>query len=489
MKQILLYATLILISLTSCQKEKSKIIITGKITGDIPNEILYSIPINGICYDFFSSSTKVDSLGNFEFSVNIETPCFISLYLSGNRGNFIAEPGGKYYLSIESKDFENYINYNCKNKEVQKMYQELASPIHPQFVARDILNSPIHAVNNKIDSMTKIEIDKFDKLLKKRNLSKEMYDLIKLDRALYYGCVQGQIAMLKFFNVARKSPEANTDSINQMWNDATSRIPLNSKNLLKSKWAYYYLENYLMFKEYTAQDFSFETRSKAREDGNIHRLLLDISKNNLDSNILEFYNASYILTKARQHKYEKELIALAEEFKSDFPNSNYTLKIQPQIDKIVEFHRIAEKGFEEGIRFVDNYENINSFDECLKPFKGKKVYVDIWTTSCGPCKKEFEFNAKLKEILKSQNVEMLYISKDRDREDQRWKDMIKYYHLTGNHVRANKEFTDDLRKIMGRFGIPRYLIIDENGKIINDNAKRPSEIKELEKQLLLNNAW
>ena len=50
-------------------------------------------------------------------------------------------------------------------------------------------------------------------------------------------------------------------------------------------------------------------------------------------------------------------------------------------------------------------------------------------------------------------------------------------------MRANKEFKEDLRNILGRFGTPRYLIIDENGNIIEEHAKPPSQIKEFEKQL------
>jgi len=62
--------------------------------------------------------------------------------------------------------------------------------------------------------------------------------------------------------------------------------------------------------------------------------------------------------------------------------------------------------------------------------------------------------------------------------------MIKYYRLTGNHVRANNELKEDLRRILGRYGIPRYIFIDEKGNIVNDDAPRPSDPMELKKLLI-----
>jgi thiol-disulfide isomerase/thioredoxin len=484
MKQLLIYVILILLSFTSCQKQKNEVIVKGKFIGEIPKELIYSVPLNGICYEFFNSSTEVDSLGNFKFHISTETPCFIMLFLKGNRGHLIAEPGESYYITIESNDTENLLNFECKNIKLQEEYQKLDSPWHPQLgIASEIRNSSISDVENRTDSMLNAEMENLENLWKKEALSKELFEIIKLDRTLYYSCVQGQLAMIRFYDVASKNPDAKTDSIKQMWRDATSRVSLNSKDLLKSKWAYYYLQNYLMFKEYTAEYFSFDTRSKARDLGNIHTHLINISNKNLTGSILEFYNSAYILSMTRQEKYEKELITLFEEFKNEFPISNYTKFIEPQIEKVIDFHKNAELEFDNDSKFLDNYQNLKTLEECLKSFKGKKVYIDIWATWCGYCKDEFTFNNKLQNLLNSKNIEILYISTDRDNEDKQWKDMIKYYDLKGFHVRASKELKSNLEVLFGSFGIPRYLLIDEKGKIVSNNAKRPSELKELEKQI------
>lgn len=72
---------LISLGLTSCQSKKNDVTVKGKFIGDIPENVKYSIPINGICYGFFQASERVDSLGNFEFRFNIEKPSFIKICL------------------------------------------------------------------------------------------------------------------------------------------------------------------------------------------------------------------------------------------------------------------------------------------------------------------------------------------------------------------------------------------------------------------------
>ena len=484
MKRLLIYVILILVSFTSCQKQKNEVIVKGKFIGEIPEELIYSIPVNGICYDWFNSTTEIDSTGNFEFKIQTETPCFITLFLTGNRGNLIVLPGESYNVTIKSKEYENQFQFECDNVKLQEEYQKLESPFHPQFgVARELQNNSISEVENRIDSLLNVEIKNFEELSQKNILSNELFELIKIDRTLYYSCVQGQVAMMRYYSVISNNQDTKADSIKQMWKETTLQVDLNTIGLLKSKWAYYYIQNYLLYREYMEDGFNRDARSKARNEEKFHTYIVDIAKKYLTANVLEFYEAAYILSSAKQKKFEKELITLFDEFITDFPKSTYIPFLKPQIEKIIEFQKKAESGFDEEVTFIDNYENINSLEECLKLFKGQRVYVDIWATTCGPCTKEFAFNENLRNLLKSNNIEILYISTDRIEEDKRWKDMIKYYQLQGNHLRANEDFKADLRKLLGRFGIPRYLLINEKGEIINDDAERPSELKALEKQI------
>ena len=135
---------------------------------------------------------------------------------------------------------------------------------------------------------------------------------------------------------------------------------------------------------------------------------------------------------------------------------------------------------EESIVFLDS-NNINTLEDAIKSLLGKKIYLSVWATYCGPCKEEFAHNEALKKILTENGIQQLYISAERDDVNhQQWEDMIKSYNLTGTHIRANAELSKNLgilyALLQDRLALPWYILIDEQGNIIKKHAKRPSRV-------------
>ncbi|MDO5663989.1 MAG: TlpA disulfide reductase family protein [Bacteroidia bacterium] len=114
--------------------------------------------------------------------------------------------------------------------------------------------------------------------------------------------------------------------------------------------------------------------------------------------------------------------------------------------------------------------------------RGKVVYVDVWATWCGNCLAEFPHSVELHQKLDSEKITFAYIAIDSQLDE--WNEVIRKKHLNGQHILLNREQELEFIKIhFGEsHGIPRYLIIDKNGKLINNNAPRPSD-KETEKLL------
>jgi hypothetical protein len=82
-------------------------------------------------------------------------------------------------------------------------------------------------------------------------------------------------------------------------------------------------------------------------------------------------------------------------------------------------------------------------------------------------------------MLDSKNISMLFISIDEDSRKKQWLDMIKYYDLKGFHIMANDELKTNINLVLSRKGVPHYVFINENGKIIQNNAPYPSQTNEL----------
>jgi thiol-disulfide isomerase/thioredoxin len=120
------------------------------------------------------------------------------------------------------------------------------------------------------------------------------------------------------------------------------------------------------------------------------------------------------------------------------------------------------------------YENAKGKIVKLKDFKGKYIYIDVWATWCGPCKMEIPHLQQIEEKLKGKNIAFVSISVDKRKDLEKWKKMVTEKSLGGTQLIADKDWQSDFIKAFGINSIPRFLIISPDGKIIDADAKRPS---------------
>ncbi|WP_051350456.1 TlpA family protein disulfide reductase [Dyadobacter alkalitolerans] len=114
----------------------------------------------------------------------------------------------------------------------------------------------------------------------------------------------------------------------------------------------------------------------------------------------------------------------------------------------------------------------------LSSLKGKVVYVDVWATWCGPCKEEFPHSKKLMKAFKGNDkVAFLFVSTDENVET--WKKMLPDKSVPeGIHInQVQKNQPDDIWENYRIWGIPRYILIDADGKMLQTHAPRPSSGK------------
>ena len=107
------------------------------------------------------------------------------------------------------------------------------------------------------------------------------------------------------------------------------------------------------------------------------------------------------------------------------------------------------------------------------PLKDKLLFVDIWATYCPDCRKELPALEALQQSYKGKPIVFLSISVDRDKEA--WKEMVKNDKLSGIHLYTTPEVKDTYKFLYDLRSIPRYMLIDAQGNIINSNAPMPSD--------------
>ncbi len=123
------------------------------------------------------------------------------------------------------------------------------------------------------------------------------------------------------------------------------------------------------------------------------------------------------------------------------------------------------------------YENFNGGTTSLSDLLGSYVYIDIWATWCAPCKAQIPFLKALEKEFHGKNIEFASISVDKPDVHETWKQMVKDESLSGIQLFADKNFDSEFIKEYGIKAIPRFILLDPNGNIVDADAARPSDPK------------
>ena len=114
--------------------------------------------------------------------------------------------------------------------------------------------------------------------------------------------------------------------------------------------------------------------------------------------------------------------------------------------------------------------DLNGKEYTLADFRGKYVYIDIWATWCGPCRQEIPHLKALEENYRDAQITFLSLSVDNDK--AKWEKMVKEEQLSG--VQLYLGTGSDFQSAYQIDGIPRFILLDKEGKIIDKDMQRPS---------------
>lgn len=148
-------------------------------------------------------------------------------------------------------------------------------------------------------------------------------------------------------------------------------------------------------------------------------------------------------------------------------NGKQKLKeLQPEIEKLLKDNMTGQDAFP--FAFEDETGKIVR----LADFKGKYLLIDVWATWCGPCVMNIPYVMALEEKLKDKNIAFVSVSIDKPENKQKWLDFVREKPSAGIQLIAQNAFNDEMCKYYNIHAIPRFILIDPQGKIVSAHCRQ-----------------
>lgn len=115
--------------------------------------------------------------------------------------------------------------------------------------------------------------------------------------------------------------------------------------------------------------------------------------------------------------------------------------------------------------------NLDSFIRRQK----KLIYLDCWASWCAPCKSEMPFSDKLQQDFKGKDISFVFLSLDSA--PSQWATVMSDYAFmnSDNSFLLTGNFQSAFVKKHRIGSIPRYILMSNEGTIIDDDAPRPGD--------------
>jgi len=449
--------------LVSCSNfQKSKTSDTALISGKILNPTSEKLRIQDDSY-FISTHTidtiiNIDSSGSFKLNFKLHEAGFYKINFENNNASFFLMPGDSIFILFNitnaTKPF-NVKGSNADKDEYITKYFDLCSTFDFSY-EKYFTKSPEQFVKS-IDSLYTIINNHLKDFQKNRNLNQQ--DLFLMMMKSHLSFEKSKLKAMYpiwYQSYLGKYPELDKDYINNI----LDKKEINDNSNLK----------YQQFNEFLNFLIGYSTEKELKQNKKYdtlevpypvarYKVINELLTNDLIKTEQMF---SFLNTQIREYGVAG-LSDMLNEFNRICKDTCKKNKIQQSYLKMEKIKK-GEKAP------IFSCLNLDRNTVSLADFKGKYVYIDIWATWCGACRKEIQILEELK--VKYSKKDIVFVSISIDNDFEKWKQFVKQNHMTGIQL-----ISDEKNPVQNTYmtnGAPYFILIDKEQKIINSRAPRPS---------------
>jgi thiol-disulfide isomerase/thioredoxin len=450
---ILHFALLFLVF--SCdQKESSNARIT--IAGQLENPEVDEIEVF-IGDDM--SSFSLDEDGNFLIQFDSDDPktyafradrIFFSLFLS---------PGDSIHVTSDAKDFKNTFKLSG-DKVLENTYLFEKSNFYYDSNMMGLLEQDKASYLEGKDKFFSRQKERFEKLMNEEEVDP---DFLKTEEAYFeFEPLMFDIQYPNYQAYFKEISVEEVDFPREETKAKLAQIDLGRADLLNAR-SYTSIIDFIIG-EKTTEIISQDTSLQEVPDSHEKATFLAMENLLKNQDVKDYFHYAHVKSKLDYQGpvHSKPSI-------DKFMTENQSPKLEGKLKKALDKWAPIMPG-EEVPDFT--FVNVAGDDVKLSELRGTLVYIDIWATWCKPCIEEHPHWDKLKEEYEGKAVSFLTISIDDNKES--WIKMVEDKNMEGLQWLAENAWRSEITRHFMVYSIPRFFLLDKEGRIIDPSAERPS---------------
>ncbi len=456
--------------------------ISGSFTGDVTGHVQVIIDRN-----FLNRNREINTIlisnGKFQFNTTIDRSYIIEFKSPVFNTTLYIEPGDELKLNVQKEDsgFTTLVSGKVvnQNKFMHEFYSKFGNDFNDSLNDASMKSKTIDAYEMDLFAKRKAQSDFVKADPNSSSFSKGFNEFIQAEINYHYW------RSLYAFPIVNANIDTKIKTVNPIppvMLDGFDESMINNKQALISSSYRDFIKYFIIYSGSKSNEFKKFTDYTSSADRK-----MTIAREKLIDEVYLYWISRFTIEEcANLNGFStNKLVTSLKEVDKD--KSYYTIVNQVITNTP---KKVEPKGTQEesGINFVGDpgLVDMKGKPVSLDDFKGKVVYIDFWASWCGPCRKMMPYSKKMHEQLtdkQRKNIVFLYISIDADTAS--WMKGIKDLEMLGTQFISPGNWKSKACSYFQIGSIPRYMIMNKKGVIIDINAKRPADPAVLEELIKL----